>query len=94
MLGIEWASVLEWGKTFEGEQCDNDNPEHIQWIYQTALKRALIYDIKGVTVSLTQGISTLFVDQLPIPITRCGQEYHTCDCIHKCDHCWYNSYSI
>ena len=35
---------------------DGDNPEHIQWLYDTALKRAEEFKITGVTYSLTQGV--------------------------------------
>lgn len=35
---------------------DTDNPEHIQWIYETAQIRAEQFHITGVTYSLTQGV--------------------------------------
>jgi|SRR5277367_1468435 hypothetical protein len=35
---------------------DNDNPEHIQWLFETASTRAKEYKITGVTYSLTQGV--------------------------------------
>jgi len=35
---------------------DTDNPEHIQWLYETALSRAAEFNITGVTYSLTQGV--------------------------------------
>ena len=35
---------------------DNDDPEHIGWLYSTALKRAKEFHIDGVTWSLTQGV--------------------------------------
>jgi ubiquitin-activating enzyme E1 C len=66
---IEWASVLMWPKHFPGsinigcmliydadQKMDGDNPEHIQWLYDTALKRAEEFKITGVTYSLTQGV--------------------------------------
>lgn len=38
------------------KKLDNDDPEHIQWLYDTALKRANEHKIEGVTWSLTQGV--------------------------------------
>ncbi len=35
---------------------DNDDPEHIEWLYQHALARANEFSIQGVTWSLTQGV--------------------------------------
>ena len=35
---------------------DTDEPTHIQWLYETALKRAKEFNITGVTYSLTQGV--------------------------------------
>lgn len=35
---------------------DNDDPEHITWLYQKALKRAQEFNIPGVTYSMTQGV--------------------------------------
>jgi NEDD8-activating enzyme E1 len=35
---------------------DNDNPEHVQWLFETASSRAKEFKITGVTYSLTQGV--------------------------------------
>lgn len=35
---------------------DTDDPEHITWLYQTALERAQKFNITGVTYSMTQGV--------------------------------------
>ncbi|RIB07831.1 hypothetical protein C2G38_2022366 [Gigaspora rosea] len=53
---IEWASVIQWPKEREGEKMDTDDPTHIQWLYDVALKRAMEFNITGVTYSLTQGV--------------------------------------
>ena len=66
---IEWASVLEWPRVFGGpsacrvdfaepadKKLDNDDPDHIQWLYDQASARAAHYKIEGVTWSLTQGV--------------------------------------
>lgn len=54
---IEWASVIEWERVFGADRkMDTDNPEHIQWLYETALTRANLFNIEGVTYQLTQGI--------------------------------------
>ncbi len=38
------------------KKVDNDDPEHIQWLFDTARTRAEQYKIDGVTWSLTQGV--------------------------------------
>jgi len=53
---IEWASVLEWPKVFPDKKLDNDNPDHIEWLYSKASARAKEFKIEGVTWSLTQGV--------------------------------------
>ncbi|CDO72921.1 hypothetical protein BN946_scf185002.g106 [Trametes cinnabarina] len=53
---IEWASVLEWPRVHGDKKMDTDNPEHIQWLYEIALRRAQEFKIEGVTYSLTQGV--------------------------------------
>ena len=69
---IEWASVLEWPRVHGGKSAsflvsaytevrtdkklDTDDPEHIGWLYKTALARAQEFKIDGVTWSLTQGV--------------------------------------
>ena len=35
---------------------DTDDPEHLQYLFRTALERALQYNIQGVTYRLTQGV--------------------------------------
>ena len=35
---------------------DTDNPDHISWLYKTALDRSNEFKIEGVTWSLTQGV--------------------------------------
>ncbi|PAV24003.1 NEDD8 activating enzyme [Pyrrhoderma noxium] len=53
---IEWASVLEWPRVHGDKKMDTDNPDHIGWLYKTALDRANEFKIEGVTWSLTQGV--------------------------------------
>ncbi|CAL1705081.1 unnamed protein product [Somion occarium] len=53
---IEWASVLEWPRVYGDKRLDTDDPEHINWLYNIALKRAKEFKIEGVTWSLTQGV--------------------------------------
>ena len=38
------------------KKLDTDDPEHIGWLYKTALARAQEFKIDGVTWSLTQGV--------------------------------------
>ena len=53
---IEWASVLEWPRVHVGKKLDKDDPEHVQWVLDTALARAEKFQISGITWSLTQGV--------------------------------------
>lgn len=53
---IEWASQLQWTKTFPNKKFDADDPEQVEWMYQTALNRAKEFDICGVTKLLTLGV--------------------------------------
>lgn len=53
---IEWASVLEWPRVFKDKKLDNDDPDHIGWLFEQATKRAEEYGIQGITWSLTQGV--------------------------------------
>lgn len=53
---IEWAHIIAWEDERKGETLDTDDPEHITWLYQKALRRAEAFKIPGVTYSLTQGV--------------------------------------
>ncbi|CDU24345.1 related to ubiquitin-activating enzyme [Sporisorium scitamineum] len=53
---IEWASVLEWPRVFGDKKLDNDNPDHITWLFDKASTRAASFGITGVTWNLTQGV--------------------------------------
>ncbi|PSN69797.1 hypothetical protein BS50DRAFT_519204 [Corynespora cassiicola Philippines] len=53
---IEWAHIIAWEEERKDITLDNDDPEHITWLYQKALKRAEEFNIPGVTYSMTQGV--------------------------------------
>ncbi|EXJ88296.1 ubiquitin-activating enzyme E1 C [Capronia coronata CBS 617.96] len=53
---IEWAHIIAWEEQRKGETLDTDDPEHISWLYATALARAQEFNIPGVTYSMTQGV--------------------------------------
>ncbi|CCF49049.1 hypothetical protein NDA11_005039 [Ustilago hordei] len=53
---IEWASLLEWPRLFGENKLDNDDPDHISWLYQQASTRATQFGITGVSWNLTQGV--------------------------------------
>jgi NEDD8-activating enzyme E1 len=53
---IEWAHIIAWEEHRKDEPLDTDDPEHITWLYTTALERAKQFNITGVTYSMTQGV--------------------------------------
>jgi ubiquitin-activating enzyme E1 C len=53
---IEWAHIIAWENEKPFLVLDNDDPEHITWLFQKALTRAKEFNIPGVTYSLTQGV--------------------------------------
>lgn len=53
---IEWAHLIAWDEERKGLVLDNDDPEHITWLYQKALQRAKEFNITGVTYAMTQGV--------------------------------------
>lgn len=53
---IEYAHLIKWSEAHGGKAFDADNPDHMQWVYREAVKRADLFGITGVTYSLTQGV--------------------------------------
>lgn len=53
---IEYAHLIKWDEAHSGKAFDPDDPEHMQWVYSEAVKRAELFGIPGVTYSLTQGV--------------------------------------
>ncbi|KAL7177697.1 hypothetical protein ACSBR2_030960 [Camellia fascicularis] len=53
---IEYAHLIKWDEVHSGKTFDPDIPEHMQWVYSEAIKRAELFGIPRVTYSLTQGV--------------------------------------
>ncbi|EOA20640.1 hypothetical protein CARUB_v10000952mg [Capsella rubella] len=53
---IEYAHLIKWDEVHKGKSFDPDVPEHMQWVYDEAIRRAELFGIPGVTYSLTQGV--------------------------------------
>ncbi|EKD19210.1 uncharacterized protein L3040_009350 [Drepanopeziza brunnea f. sp. 'multigermtubi'] len=53
---IEWAHIIAWEQEKPFPKLDNDDPEHITWLFKKAETRAKEFNITGVTYSLTQGV--------------------------------------
>ncbi|KAK8491759.1 hypothetical protein V6N12_057800 [Hibiscus sabdariffa] len=53
---IEYAHLIKWDEVHSGKAFDPDNPDHMKWVYDEAVKRAELFGIPGVTYSLTQGV--------------------------------------
>ncbi|CAA0403599.1 unnamed protein product [Arabidopsis thaliana] len=53
---IEYAHLIQWETVHRGKTFDPDEPEHMKWVYDEAIRRAELFGIPGVTYSLTQGV--------------------------------------
>lgn len=54
---IEYVKVIQWPKENPwGVALDGDDPQHISWIYEKAMERALQFNITGLTYRLVQGV--------------------------------------
>lgn len=55
---IEYVNLIEWPNSspFKDVQFDSDIPDHVDWVYNQALKRATEFHIEGVTRLLTLGV--------------------------------------
>uniref|UniRef100_A0A0N5ABF0 NEDD8-activating enzyme E1 catalytic subunit n=1 Tax=Syphacia muris TaxID=451379 RepID=A0A0N5ABF0_9BILA len=55
---VEFVKVIQWDrdKPFQGAKLDTDDPEHINWVFKEAVKRAVSYNIEGVDLRLTKGV--------------------------------------
>ncbi|XP_021889405.1 NEDD8-activating enzyme E1 catalytic subunit isoform X1 [Carica papaya] len=53
---IEYAHLIKWDEVHNGKAFDPDDPDHMKWVYNEAVKRADLFGIPGVTYSLTQGV--------------------------------------
>jgi NEDD8-activating enzyme E1 len=53
---IEYITLMVWPDERKGEKLDKDNPDHMMWIFNKASERANTFNIKGVTLKLTQGV--------------------------------------
>lgn len=54
---IEYVKVIQWAKENPwGVAIDGDDPQHISWIYEKSMERALQFNITGLTYRLVQGV--------------------------------------
>lgn len=53
---IIYAAKVLWPKEYPSDKLDNDNPDHMKWVYETALTRAAFFGIEGVTYFKTLGV--------------------------------------
>ncbi|CAM8887463.1 unnamed protein product [Rhodiola kirilowii] len=53
---IEYAHLIKWDEVHSGKAFDSDEPDHMNWVYSEAVKRAELFGIPGVTYQLTQGV--------------------------------------
>ncbi|KAI0223910.1 NEDD8 activating enzyme, partial [Massospora cicadina] len=77
---IEWASVLEWPRVHGDKKLDNDDPEHVSWLFKVALDRGKQFGITGITYALTQGVIKNIIPAVAstnaiIAATCCNEAY-------------------
>lgn len=54
---IEYVKVIQWSKENPWDvSIDGDDPQHINWIYEKAMERAVQFGIQGITYRLVQGV--------------------------------------
>ncbi|CAG9464834.1 unnamed protein product [Pedinophyceae sp. YPF-701] len=53
---IEYAHLIQWPAERPNDEFDADDPTHMQWVYEQALRRAELHGIPGVTYRHTQGV--------------------------------------
>lgn len=58
---IQYVLETEWPKAYPTTIRDNDNEEHMRWVYEKALERAKQYKIEGVTEMLTMGVAKTII---------------------------------
>ncbi|KAG0634417.1 hypothetical protein HOY80DRAFT_1018520 [Tuber brumale] len=52
----KWASIQAWPGVFEKKRSDNDDPEHVQWVYEQVLQRAQEFNVSAATGPQTHGV--------------------------------------
>ncbi|XP_011505379.1 PREDICTED: NEDD8-activating enzyme E1 catalytic subunit [Ceratosolen solmsi marchali] len=54
---IEYVKVIQWPKENPFDcSIDGDDPQHINWIYEKSMERAVNFGIQGLTYRLVQGV--------------------------------------
>lgn len=54
---IEYVKLIQWAKENPWSvPIDGDDPQHISWIYEKSMERALQFNITGLTYRLVQGV--------------------------------------
>ena len=86
---IEWAHIIKWEEERKDIVLDTDDPEHITWLYQTALSRAKEFNIEGVTYSMTQGVVKNIIPAIAstnaiIAASCCNEAFKICTSSAPC----------
>lgn len=54
---MQFVLEILWKDTYGDLKRDNDNLEHMNWVYEKSLERAKLFKIEGVTEMLTMGVA-------------------------------------
>jgi hypothetical protein len=92
-----WTKLLMCAhvRLWADRKIDTDDPEHLQWLFRTALERALQYNIQGVSYRLTQGVvkniipaiastNAIIAGQYACPHVQSQGPLSVCVCVQTC----------
>jgi len=85
---IEFVKLSLWPQEspYQDQAVDGDNTQHVSWIYEKSLHRALKFGITGVTFRLTQGVIKNIIPTVASTNAIIGAALAT-ECLKLATHC-------
>ncbi|KFK24339.1 hypothetical protein AALP_AAs67877U000100 [Arabis alpina] len=73
---IEYAHLIKWPEVHGGKSFDPDEPEHMKWVYDEAIKRAELFGIPVISKIVHEELleSSLVSPKIGTPIKLLGRE--------------------